>query len=71
MQLLHSREHLQAFLQFADHIQAVTAEEHQLLSKSAVPGAQPGLQHEAAADVSTTYHAHFQHEMHRSWQCTA
>jgi hypothetical protein len=54
VQLLQSQEHMQAFLQFADHIQAVTEEEHQLLGKSAVPGAQPGLQHEAAADVSTT-----------------
>ena len=67
MQLLQSREHMQAFLQFAEHIQAVTEEEHQLLGKSAVPETQPGLQHEAAADVSTAYHAHFQQELHRSW----
>jgi hypothetical protein len=57
--MLHSQEYLHATLQFAAHIQALTDEEHQLLSKSAIPGAQQGLQRNeeadnCSADVSTT-----------------
>ena len=34
VELLHSREYLQATLQFAAHIQALTGKHHKLLSES-------------------------------------
>ena len=74
--LLHSQEYLHATLQFAAHIQALTDEEHLLLSKSAVPGAQHDLQRNAEADkcnadVSTAYHTCVEQTLHCSWQRSA
>ena len=54
MELLHSREHLQAILQFVAHIQALCEEEHQLLGRPMTTGTQQGLQHDPPADVSIT-----------------
>ena len=51
MELLHSREYLQAVLQFAAHIQALTKQEHQLLAKSAAPLKLPEYQLHPGAEV--------------------
>ena len=54
MELLHSREFLQATQQFHAHVLALSGEEHRLLGMFLVPGGHQRLQCEAAADVSTT-----------------
>jgi hypothetical protein len=51
VELLHSWDFLQAVLQFAAHIQALTKVEHQLLAKSAAPLKLQEFQLHPAAEV--------------------
>ena len=55
MELLHSQEYLQATLQFAAHVQALTEKEHQLLGKSGAPLKLQNFQLVPTAGVSAVY----------------